>query len=186
MAKDGTLRGGKHIGKNGKYPKSNLEKYENNNPGGRKLEVIDTDSELEGVDIEAVDMPPVKEYLFATQRDGSVFGAAEIYKEVWLWLKKVKCETIVSTHLIEQYAVSQARWIQCEEMITKLGMIAKHPTTGAPIQSPYVAMSHNFMKQTNLAWFQIYQIVKENSTVDYRGPNPNDSVMERLLRARRG
>ena len=29
MAKDGTLRGGKHIGKNGRYPKSNIEKAEN-------------------------------------------------------------------------------------------------------------------------------------------------------------
>ncbi len=185
MAKDGTVRGGKRINQTGRPRKSNLEKLENGNPSGRKLTVIDVDSNLDPVDIEGVDMPPVKEYLSSQQRDGSVFGASEIYKEVWLWLKKVKCEKIVATHLIEQFAVTQARWIQCEEMISRLGMIAKHPTTGAPIQSPYVAMSQSFMKQTTLAWMQIFQVVKENSTVDYRGPNPQDDMMERLLTARK-
>jgi len=42
------------------------------------------------------------------------------------------------------------------------------------------------MKQANNAWFHIYQVVKENCTVDYSGPTPQDDVMERLLRARRG
>ena len=45
-------------------------------------------------------------------------------------------------------------------------------------------MSQSFMKQTTLAWLQIYQVVKENCTVDYRGPNPNDDMMEKLLRSR--
>ena len=42
-------------------------------------------------------------------------------------------------------------------------------------------MANTFMKQITLAWTQIYPIVKENSTVDYRGPNPQDDMMERLL-----
>ncbi len=186
MSKDGTLRGGKHIGKNGRYKKSNLEKLENDNPGGRKLTVIDVENNLEPVDIESVDMPPIKEFLSAMQRDGTVFGAESIYKEVWRWLRTVKCEKVVAPHLIEQFAVTQARWIQCEEMITKLGMIAKHPTTGAPIQSPYVMMSQSFMKQATLAWMQIFQVVKENASVDFRGPNPQDDMMERILTARKG
>jgi hypothetical protein len=40
------------------------------------------------------------------------------------------------------------------------------------------------MKQTNNIWFQIFQVVKENCTVDFKGANPNDSMMERLLRSR--
>ena len=47
-------------------------------------------------------------------------------------------------------------------------------------------MSQSFMKQTNVAWMQIFQIVKENCTEDFSGPNPEDDVMERLLRARKG
>ena len=38
------------------------------------------------------------------------------------------------------------------------------------------------MKQTNVAWMQIFQIVKENCTEDFSGPNPEDDVME-LTRA---
>ena len=39
------------------------------------------------------------------------------------------------------------------------------------------------MKQTNQAWLQIFQIVKENAVSDY-GITPQDDTMERLLRLR--
>ena len=82
--------------------------------------------------------------------------------------------------------MSAARWIQCEATITEFGFLAKHPTTGNAIQSPYVAMSQNYMAQTNRLWYEIFQIVKENCAADYTGSNPQDDVMERLLTARRG
>jgi ribosomal protein S3AE len=47
-------------------------------------------------------------------------------------------------------------------------------------------MGQNYMNQTNRLWFEIFQIVKENCTGDYKGANPQDDVMERLLSARRG
>ena len=49
-----TLHGGKRVGA-GRKKKSNIEKLENGNPGGRKLTEIDI-----GEDLEAVDMPPKK------------------------------------------------------------------------------------------------------------------------------
>ena len=82
--------------------------------------------------------------------------------------------------------MSVARWIQCEEAVTEYGFLAKHPTTGNAIQSPYVAMSQNFMSQTNRLWMEIFQIVKENCVGEYAGANPQYDVMERLLRARKG
>jgi hypothetical protein len=42
------------------------------------------------------------------------------------------------------------------------------------------------MKQANAAWYQIFQVVKENCSVEFSGPTPQDDVMERLLRAREG
>jgi hypothetical protein len=33
---------------------------------------------------------------------------------------------------------------------------------------------------------KIYQVVKENCSEDYRGANPQEDVMERLLRTRMG
>lgn len=177
-----SLHGGKRVGA-GRKKKPNLEKIENGNPGHRPIKTIEV-AEIEPVEIDAIDMPPVKDYLTAQQRDGKNLEAGEIYKDVWLWLKSLKCEKLVYKNLIEQYAMSVARWIQCQEAITKYGLIAKHPTTGNPIQSPYVVMEQSYAKQITLLWLQIFQIVKENCTVDYRGPNPNDDIMERLLRSR--
>jgi len=42
-------------------------------------------------------------------------------------------------------------------------------------------VSVHFMKQSTCAWNQIYQIVKENSSVDFHYNNPRDDVMESLL-----
>ena len=57
---------------------------------------------------------------------------------------------------------------------------------GTPIASPYVSMSQQYMKQVNQIWYQIYQVVKENCSVEWQGSTPQDDVMERLLRARNG
>ena len=80
--------------------------------------------------------------------------------------------------------MSVARWIQCEIAISEYGFLAKHPTTGAAIASPYVSMSREYMKQVNQCWYQIFQIVKENCTSDFQGPSPQDDLMERLLRTK--
>ena len=42
------------------------------------------------------------------------------------------------------------------------------------------------MNQANRLWNEIFQIVKENCSTEYSGMNPQDDVMERLLRARKG
>ena len=173
---NGSLHGGARVGA-GRKRKSNIEKLNNGNPGRRKLTTIDT-----GDDLEAIDMPPVSEYLSAIQRDGQEFKAKQIYERTYKWLVRVKCQNIVSYHLIEQFAFGYSRYLQCEDAITKYGLIAKHPTTGGPIQTPYVSMANTFIKQVTLAWNQIYQIVKENSTVDFRADKVD--VMEKILDGR--
>ena len=172
-------RGGARPGA-GRKKSAVKEKAENGNPGGRRLEVLDIP------EVEGVDMPKPHEFLSAEQRDGSTLQAEEIYKETWEWLKKIGCAAKVSPQLLERYSMSVARWIQCEEAITEYGFLAKHPTTGNAIQSPYVAMSQNFMSQTNRLWMEIYQIVKQNCAGEYGGATPQDDVMERLLQARKG
>lgn len=96
------------------------------------------------------------------------------------------CENLVNTQLIEQYEMSVSRWIQCEECISEYGFLARHPTTGNAIASPYVSMSRDYMKQSSQLWFQIFQVVKENNATTYQGNTPQDDVMERLLRTRKG
>ena len=65
------------------------------------------------------------------------------------------------------------------------GFLAKR-ANGSVANSPYVNISREYMKQTNNIWYQIYQVVKENCTVELSGATPQDDVMERLLRVRRG
>ena len=182
MAKDGTARGGQRPGA-GRKSKALTEKLAAGNPGHRPLTVMDLP---DGVDLDCVDMPEPSEYLKAKQRNGGEFAAEKIYKITWLWLKERGCEKLISQQLIEQYAMSVSRWIQCEEAITDYGFLAKHPTTGNAMQSPYVSMSQNFMSQTNRLWMEIYQIVKENCATEYKDETPMDDAMERLLRARKG
>lgn len=98
--------------------------------------------------------------------------AEEVYNETFAWLKARGCEKLVTVQMVEQYAMSVSRWIQCEEIVSSTGFLAKHPTTGAAIASPYVSMSQSYMKQTNYCWMQIYQIVKENARWSLPGTRP--------------
>ena len=178
MAKDGTSRGGARVGA-GRKPKALVDKIKD----GDAAQVIELPAPPT---FEGVDVPPVKEYLKAKQKMGKDLCAEEVYKETWLWLKERGCEKLVNQQLIEQYAMSVSRWIQCEQCISEYGFLAKHPTTGNAIASPYVAMSQTYMKQVNQVWYQIFQVVKENCSVEWQGDTPQDDVMERLLRTRKG
>ena len=182
MAKDGTNRGGARIG-SGAKKKALSDKIAEGNLGGRKLTVMDFS---DTADLEGIEMPEPNKMLEAIQKDGKALVASEIYKSTWRWLNERSCAALISPQLLERYSMSVARWIQCEEAITEYGFLAKHPTTGNAIQSPYVAMGQNYMNQTNRLWLEIFQIVKENCTGDYKGANPQDDVMERLLSARKG
>jgi hypothetical protein len=123
--------------------------------------------------------------LKAKQKNGKDLAAPDVIKSVHRWLKKRGCEKLVSEQLIDQYAMSVSRWIQCEEAVSEFGFLAKHPTTGNAMQSPYVAMSQNYMKQTNQLWFQIYQIVRDNGNADIEEIDEQDIMMEALLKQKR-
>ncbi|MDY2955805.1 MAG: P27 family phage terminase small subunit [Enterococcus cecorum] len=182
MAKDGTNRGGARIGAGAKK-KALVDKITEGNPGGRTLTIMEFQN---AADLEGIEMPEPSKMLEAVQKDGKTLVAGDIYRDTWNWLNERGCAALISPQLLERYAMSVARWIQCEEAVTEFGFLAKHPTTGNAMQSPYVAMSQNYMTQTNRLWLEIFQIVKENSLSEYTGNNPQDNVMERLLTARTG
>ena len=154
-------RGGARPGA-GRKKSAVKDKAENGNPGGRKLEVLDIP------EVEGVAMPKPHDFLSAEQRDGSVLQAQEIYTETWEWL------------------MCSARWVQCEEMTNRMGFLSKHPTTGKPIPSPFINIGINYMNQAVRLWNEIFQIVKENCSTEYGESTPQDDLMERLLRARKG
>lgn len=181
MAKDGSNRGGSRVGA-GRKRKPLYEKLGDGNPGKRKLEVLEFTN---APDLQGQEMPPPREMLSAIQKDGKTLEASEIYEETWKWLDERNCAHLIMPQLLERYAMSAARWMQCEEAVTEFGFLAKHPTTGNAMQSPYVAMSQNFMSQTNRLWLEMYQIIRENSSTEFTGANPQDDLMERLLTAQK-
>lgn len=110
-------------------------------------------------------MSPVKEYLAAVQRDGTELCASDVFCNTVSWLKSKGVQGVVPEQLVEQYALSVARWIHLEAMISKYGYIAKHPTTGAPVQSPYVAMAQSYAKQTTILRSEINELIKSSRPV---------------------
>lgn len=112
--------------------------------------------------IQSVEMPPVKEYLTAIQRDGSELCAADVFSDTMKWLRGKGFDDAVSKQVVEQYAMTVARWVHLEEMVSKYGYIAKHPTTGAPMQSPYVTMAQAYAKQVVMIRDEINRLIKES------------------------
>ncbi len=172
-------RGGARPGA-GRKKKALTEKLDAGISDKRRVTVLDI-PEIEGVDV-----PPPSDFLSTRQRDGSQLQAAEIYESTWRWLKNIGCTSVVFPQMVERYAMCAARWIQAEEMNSHLGFLSKHPTTGKPIQSPYINIGINYMNQATRAWNEINQIVKENCSTEYSANNPQDDLMDRLLRARKG
>lgn len=190
MAKDGTNRGGRRV-RAGDKPQPLVDKITKGR-AAKVLEVPDLHPEslLEVDDLEGAaqlygeDMPAPSDYLSARQKDGKPLGAGVLFIETWRWLKDRGCEKFVNPRLIEAYAQAFTRFIQCEEAISTYGLLGKHPTTGGAITSPFVQMSQSFQKQANLLWYEIFDIVKQNSTTAFVG-NPQDDIMEALLSGRR-
>ena len=169
-------QGGARVGA-GRKKKALADNITDGNPSKRKLTVLDfTDT---AADLQGQPMPPPKAFLAAKQKNGKDLLAVQIYEETWQWLAERECARLVPAQVLEQYAMAISRWIQCEESITEYGFLAKHPTTGNAIPSPYVAMSQSFSKQANNLWYQIYQIVRENCSVEYKGATPHDDMIRR-------
>lgn len=191
VAKDGTNRGGRRV-RAGDKPQPLTDKIAKGK-AAKILEIPDLKPEtlLEADELEVdadlygEDMPSPSDFLSSRQKDGKPLGADALFIETWKWLRDRGCEKFVNPRLIEAYAQTFTRYIQCEEAISLYGLLGKHPTTGGAISSPFVQMSQSFQKQANLLWYEIFDIVKQNSTTAFIS-NPQDDIMESLLAGRKG
>ena len=173
MARDGTNRGGARIGA-GRKRKALSERLLE---GNEKPPVVFEKTQ------KSFEFPAPKSYLSITQRDGSILTARQVYNDTFNWLKSCGCAELVAPQLVEDYAQAIARKIQAEEILTRAGLLAKHPTTGEPTTSPFVKISLDYLKAAQQIWYQIYQIVRENSTT--AGAGSATDTMELILRQTR-
>ena len=79
MAKDGTQRGGARAGA-GRKKKALVDKIQE----GKKT----TTPAFTALDLQGEDMPPVRDYMVASQKNGEKFIASDVYKDTWNWLKE--------------------------------------------------------------------------------------------------
>jgi|LSQX01.3.fsa_nt_gb hypothetical protein len=161
----------------GRKRKPAAEKLMDGNPGKRPIKVIPCDGIPES---QGVDMITPAEWLTAETRNAQRNLGGKIFKETWKWIQDRRCGHVVTINQVEQYASNVARFIQCEEAINQFGLLAKHPTTGQPVQSPYVIMRREFLRQANMIWAQIFQTVQQNSEIPITG-NHNEDIMEQIL-----
>lgn len=171
MAKDGSKRGGRRPGA-GRKPKPLADKINE----GKVAEIID----FKTGNLKGRKMPEVDDYMKAEQKAGIKLEAEKIYQNTYKWLKERGCDELINPILLHEYAMSAARWVQCQIAINKFGFLSKHPTTGNAIASPFVSMLSSFQKAMDASWYQIYQVVRDNCSVAYTG-NPNDDLMTQLL-----
>lgn len=151
----------------GRPKKAVTQKILEGNPGKRPIEVVNftTDNGLE-----LPSEPP--SFLSAK--------AKEIYKTVYAWLKSIGCTQGILPYNLEEYAFCKARWLECEDMNTKHGLLVKDQN-GKPMPSPFVGMAQQYLKQTNEVWSKIYIVVRESKLSKWDETNPNDDIMEKLL-----
>ena len=168
--------GGARLGA-GRKRKPAAEKIMNGNPGRRPVKIIPCDGIPES---QAVDMISPAEWLTAETKNAQRNLGGKVFEETWKWIKDRRCDHVITVNQVEQYASNVARFIQCEEALNLYGLLAKHPTTGQPIQSPYVIMRREFQRQANMIWAQIFQTVQQNSEVPVNG-NHNEDIMEQIL-----
>lgn len=88
-------------------------------------------------------------------------AAVEYYKR---WLKSIGCTQGILPYNLEEYAFCKARWLECEDMNTKHGLLVKDQN-GKPMPSPFVGMAQQYLKQTNEVWSKIYIVVRESKEI---------------------
>ena len=103
------------------------------NPGKRPLTVMEF---KDTADLQGQTMPPPREFLKSTQKNGKQSLAVEIYEGTWQWLHERRCAHLIPAQLLEQYAQSVSRWIQCEESITEFGFWQSTPLPEMPSPAP--------------------------------------------------
>lgn len=155
-------------GTGGRPKKALYDNLMDGNPGKRPLTTLGENVNHSTQDL----MPP--DYIKDIPR------AVEFFNRVVDWLKDTGCLGYIFPENIGEYALTKYRWWYCADK-NKKGLLAAHPTTGLPMKSPYAELELQYLRTANDLWSGIWEIVKENSTVEFRTDNPNEDIMEALL-----
>ena len=133
------------------------------------------------VDDETPTVPECMGYLKESQRDGDALLAEKFFGDIWQWLVDRKCEKLFDANYLQRFAMQQARYVQLERLISRLGFIAK-TANGDSRDNPLEAMALNRLKVLNTMQTNIENVVRANCTEPFTGMPSIDDPMEKLLR----
>jgi hypothetical protein len=170
--------GGKRAG-SGRKKSYTATRVLNGTAESNELPALSIHGELSGEE-----MPKPNEYLIKQSKGVSTENRGkEIYEKLWNWLKERDCHLLVNPENLQQYALSLARCEQCENAIHDYGFLAKHPTTGQPIESPYVKIAQKYQKQAQGQWAQMEINIAERLRYfvdkNAQSTNPLDIILNR-------
>lgn len=188
MAKDGTARGGKRTG-SGRKGKSTAQKIlDGVQANSMSIEAMEDKAEYGNVP--ALPSWEVEEQYMTIKVGNKEYEAPalqtdKVFRYVWNFLDKIGVAEDVGTHLVQLYAFEIARFIQVEQITSMIGFTFPHPTSGAPMASPYVNASMSYLKQANVLWNNITQVIRDkwDGTLKYAcyPRTEEDDMMEKLL-----
>lgn len=142
MDKDGTNRGGHP--RAGAKPDALNDKLAKGAPASRLHDSLEEAFDFTGCDVgegpvlAGEVMPEPSEYLSEVQRDGKPLGADLVYRETWQRLDQRGCSQFVAHRLIEAYVQAFARNVQCEQAISKLGLLGKQAIRSVGARVHYI------------------------------------------------
>lgn len=131
-------------------------------------------------------IPP--DWMKSDQADGAPdLHSEEIQNQVDAFLIERGLRQYVPDKLIESYALTLARYIQAEEMISRRGLVADLPRGGVGV-SPYVSISMEYNKRSLAIWSQIYQTIRDASSAEgdpVALESPKNSLLDLLEQNRK-
>jgi hypothetical protein len=133
------------------------------------------------VDEQTPTVPECMSYLKEEQHAGVALNAEKFYKDIWDWLVARGCQNLFEVSFLQRYAMQQARYVQLEQLISKLGFLSKTENGGAK-DNPLEAIALNRLKLVNTMQQSIENTVRANCAEPFTGmPNTQDP-MELILR----
>lgn len=168
--------GGKRAG-SGRKKKPLAEKILDGNPGKRTPKVLDM-PEQSGISLKPpdwlVDFPAD---VLEVEPDINT-----LYTQVVTWLQGTGCLHLINPEHILDYVRLKFRWLECEEIVrVKLIKCKVNGDWGA---NPMYQMGLDYQKAANAMWDKIWAVVAQNCETDFSMSDPNNDIMESLLRGR--
>lgn len=163
----------------GRKKKPLAEKVLDGNPGKRTPKVLElpeqNSASLEPPDY-IEDFPVDKDWIDVEPKIGM------LYKRIVGWLQGTGCLHLINPELIYDYVRLKYRWLECEEIVR--AKLIKFNINGDWGVNPVYQMGLDYKKAANAEWDKIWEIVAQNCATDFSMNDPNNDIMESLLRGR--